>query len=193
MGVSIHAPARGATWASRGARPYTRVSIHAPARGATGVSDADLAEAAAFQFTRPQGARQSSSHAESLHNCFNSRARKGRDQRGALVTMPEGWFQFTRPQGARRGRSLQREDHRGPVSIHAPARGATPSAETVAFVRTFQFTRPQGARHLSVLLYQRRSCFNSRARKGRDVAYEYGVLEAIQFQFTRPQGARLGL
>ena len=77
-----------------------------------------------FQFTRPQGARH-----------------YGIDTGGAIST-----FQFTRPQGARHG------IHSGavkstPVSIHAPARGATP-----------------GGLCRSILNLR----FNSRARKGRD-------------------------
>ena len=35
FGISIHAPARGATLAVRGLRAYRLISIHAPARGAT--------------------------------------------------------------------------------------------------------------------------------------------------------------
>ena len=34
-GISIHAPARGATYIFRDTEVYTGISIHAPARGAT--------------------------------------------------------------------------------------------------------------------------------------------------------------
>ena len=57
----------------------------------------------------------------------------------------------------------------GTVSIHAPARGATSSSSA---------------------LPPRRTCFNSRAREGRD-RYLFGAGVAVAtFQFTRPRGAR---
>ena len=100
--VSIHAPARGATYARiqitahawfqstrpRGARPSGRgtvrgvpsVSIHAPARGATRLARRHLSPYGWFQSTRPRGARRSVRHV--LHRLvvrFNPRARAGRD------------------------------------------------------------------------------------------------------------------
>ena len=55
-GVSIHAPARGATKIVRSLYHYYYVSIHAPARGATKAALRKwyLTE---FQSTRPRGAR----------------------------------------------------------------------------------------------------------------------------------------
>ena len=77
-------------------------------------------------------------------------------------------FQFTRPRGARLAARLFRflAAH---VSIHAPARGATPSA-------------PNGR--------CRRMCFNSRAREGRDLRRTVLMAHGHLFQFTRPHGAR---
>ena len=101
-----------------------------------------------FQFTRPQGARRPRGRWRRDLRCFNSRARKGRDGSGSRVvnssefqfTRPQGarlvgslvgagelLFQFTRPQGARLGAALGDILPAG-VSIHAPARGATPAA-----------------------------------------------------------------
>ena len=101
--VSIHAPARGATYAGltgqsitewfQSTRPHgarlcvnqtvfivRHVSIHAPARGATSLSSSSQAISSMFQSTRPHGARQSNPHgfAESGQG-FNPRARTGRD------------------------------------------------------------------------------------------------------------------
>ena len=56
VGVSIHAPARGATTSGQQTQPIRRVSIHAPARGATNPSRRRR-RSLWFQFTRPQGAR----------------------------------------------------------------------------------------------------------------------------------------
>ena len=77
-----------------------------------------------FQFTRPQGARQKWVKTIVCCKCFNSRARKGRDDNRVCILAIRQRFQFTRPQGAR------------PLSS---------SNGDVYF--KFQFTRPQGARH----------------------------------------------
>ena len=80
IGVSTHAPARGATWSRQARGRQVRVSTHAPARGAT----------------CPRGNRT---------HCifgFNPRAREGRDlTAGTMRPMTPG-FQPTRPRGARR-------------------------------------------------------------------------------------------
>ena len=76
-------------------------------------------------------------------------------------------FQFTRPREARLCCQVCRQVVRQ-VSIHAPARGATLTAENFSVVVTFQFTRPRGARQIPA-----------------DV-----VDAADEFQFTRPRGAR---
>ena len=144
--VSIHAPARGATSRSflmcdpisfqstrpRGARPAATattiitpaVSIHAPARGATrGVGRVDLGK-----------------------DCFNPRAREGRDHAAAETRRAQIRFN---PR-AREGRDLSAGRSRGVrqgVSIHAPARGATRQESC--------FRALNGS-------------FNPRAREGRD-------------------------
>ena len=78
-------------------------------------------------------------------------------------------FQSTRPRGARPVRSVERGDQRY-VSIHAPARGATP--------RTCALRASRGS-------------FNPRARAGRDAALFEDALVNNTFQSTRPRGARL--
>ena len=60
---------------------------------------------------------------------FNSRARKGRDMDDIKVIETGLVFQFTRPQGARREYPFYKVDEIA-VSIHAPARGATPASRT---------------------------------------------------------------
>ncbi len=188
--VSIHAPAWGATlqldfggirlmfqstrphgarrWTAIQGRPSAQVSIHAPAWGAThGLP----------------GATHDG-------NCFNPRARMGRDssctrcsEPCALFqsTRPHGarlrpgctrcrfqWFQSTRPHGARRARGCQGVMWCA-VSIHAPAWGAT---------------KDMGR-------YKRKKiCFNPRARMGRDVGVGGQMTLMQRFQSTRPHGAR---
>ena len=79
QGVSIHAPARGATGQlhQQAGRPGD-VSIHAPARGATG-SGSGTGSVAMFQSTRPRGARPPFLPLFLPFLCFNPRARAGRD------------------------------------------------------------------------------------------------------------------
>ena len=77
------------------------VSIHAPARGATSRRPRCPCRNP-FQFTRPQGARRRNTNPFPATTRFNSRARKGRDPYSSTMT------EFMH------------------VSIHAPARGATP-------------------------------------------------------------------
>ena len=170
--VSIHAPARGATRPRRRRQGRGRVSIHAPARGAT-VRVVASSATATFQFTRPRGARHAGGDNLGKSCGFNSRAREGRD--------PPGTTTSSDPQ---------------PVSIHAPARGATARTARSTFATPrFQFTRPRGARQDArrVVARHRRvsihapargatrargscrtcvCCFNSRAREGRDPCRE---------------------
>ena len=186
--VSIHAPARGATYEReiyadgsefqftrpRGARHWAPsephlpllVSIHAPARGATSVPDG-YSIYNVFQFTRPRGARPAVPRLQYGLQCFNSRAREGRDIKQFTLVAPGNGFNSR----AREGRDLllhrvrtdaglvsihapargatmiiQITAHALDVSIHAPARGATDTDKYSNYSLLFQFTRPRGAR-----------------------------------------------
>ena len=77
---------------------------------------------------------------------FNPRARAGRDMSLSLLVCSMRSFQSTRPRGARPGARYHRIAESN-VSIHAPARGATSS-----FL----------AKEIKI------TCFNPRARAGRD-------------------------
>ena len=100
--VSIHAPAWGATAADQRHTAEGHVSIHAPAWGATSAA------------TSPRPCRSS----------FNPRTRVGCDFGECLKMAWNAVFQSTHPRGVRRkARGLPRI--RLPVSIHAPAWGAT--------------------------------------------------------------------
>ena len=102
------------------------VSIHAPARGATFYLSFVLLPQVLFQSTRPRGARHGCCRFRGFLPCFNPRAREGRDARaGTLLagiaavsihapargattgfvpaTDAEFQFQSTRPRGARQG------------------------------------------------------------------------------------------
>ena len=143
IGVSIHAPARGATQNLMPSPGTPAVSIHAPARGAT-AQVSDTPPELSFQFTRPRGARRDKERPDDLDQAF----------------------QFTRPRGARQDfRKIPRVFG---VSIHAPARGATFCAQSDWISSMVSIHAPaRGATYKAANLGDRQS-FNSRAREGRD-------------------------
>ena len=170
-------------------RPGQRVSIHAPARGATSC-----------------GAWASRA------GSFNPRARTGRDAKKLQRRHEGGEFQSTRPHGARHGAlphsvSAVRFQSTRPhgarpdcredtgvgwlVSIHAPARGATPGPRWALLACRVSIHAPARgatrnlhglAEHVGVSIHapargatrhrgraaRAGRCFNPRARTGRD-------------------------
>jgi len=144
--VSIHAPARGATYPLIYIHTPDNVSIHAPARGAT-QTVAVLKIILRFQSTRPRGARPCiififlSANYVSIHapargatlrkaraarrGCFNPRARAGRDD----VNNVKAYGFAVSIHAPARGATYFLPEPQQPkrVSIHAPARGATRS------------------------------------------------------------------
>ena len=164
--VSIHAPAWGATHHRVRQGRRCPVSIHAPAWGATSRN---------WAVVRPQ-------------KCFNPRARMGRDNLVAGITVLVVRFQSTRPHGARQMAAA--------VADQRP--GFNPRARMGRDVS-----------HLRALPACR--SFNPRARMGRDAstfavhlrehvsihAPAWGATHcqrvsygATLFQSTRPHGAR---
>ena len=101
FGVSIHAPARGATYNLGRSPRQTLVSIHAPARGAT---------------------LQECLHHEVERVSIHAPAR-GATQKKVKKVLHIWKFQSTHPRGVRLSASVAKQ--LGRVSIHAPARGAT--------------------------------------------------------------------
>ena len=97
---------------------------------------------------------------------------------------------------ARAGRDflVQRECRPGDhVSIHAPARGATPCARTaVPPMPGFNPRARAGRDTTNARSAAVTGSFNPRARAGRDLDPSWQYLETISFQSTRPRGARLG-
>ena len=126
---SIHAPARGATGERADHIGSVGVSIHAPAKGATkAVFLVGYHEG--FQFTHPGRVRQSTQRSTSSQPGFQFTHPRGVRPLSGSVERVHSRFQFTHPRGVRRecGELLGGEPS---VSIHAPARGATPHGATV--------------------------------------------------------------
>ena len=143
--VSIHAPAWGATRTDPKLIQVIEVSIHAPAWGATRRHEAVVPNAIVSIHAPAWGATYQVSPIRYWHECFNPRARMGRD---------EGFGKRPGTKG---------------VSIHAPAWGATAMRATSGSAWTFQSTRPHGARRVRKPHKQAGNCFNPRARMGRDM------------------------
>ena len=120
--VSIHAPARGATFAQPRRPLQPHVSIHAPARGAT-----------------PRLVSRSGRRTR-----FNSRTREGCDRRPLSLVVHAVCFNSRTREGC--GLSYNNGNSGLIVSIHAPARGATSLLTISADSSMFQFTHPRGVR-----------------------------------------------
>ena len=86
-GISIHAPARGATTASAIWSICCKISIHAPARGAT----------------------QHRQRQQSIQHYFNPRSREGSDSTEQLIDETPYQFQSTLPRGERRRQTAGQE------------------------------------------------------------------------------------
>ena len=122
------------------------VSIHAPAWGATDDQAASVAEVAEFQSTHPRGVRRSN------------------------LSSPDTpmLFQSTHPRGVRHMHPKKRGRY-GPVSIHAPAWGATGAGNIIINNdEVFQSTHPRGVRHA--------------------LPQTFGI--CMMFQSTHPRGVR---
>ena len=162
--VSIHAPARGATRRQKAMRGHLEVSIHAPARGATTHSSA-VSLGTWFQSTHPHGVRRRIFRVIKPLNGFNPRTRTGCDLNSLNV---------------RYGIH---------VSIHAPARGATPHLVLVHAPPDVSIHAPARGATSSLHLLSVAICFNPRTRTGCDQGSS-SVVQAIQFQSTHPHGVR---
>ena len=176
IAVSIHAPARGATCSIFPMELRCWVSIHAPARGATRQSCGKRKEGV-FQSTRPRGARLGSHVGRERRECFNPRARAGRDVRpgkygavcGVSIHAPARGATIPMP----KTRSVKI------VSIHAPARGATALRLFVIRIAGVSIHAPaRGATGANGKGYPSESRFNPRARAGRDILCIFGASSA---------------
>ena len=146
LGISIHAPARGATIVPNPSRAAGLISIHAPARGATCRSIAGGTWTSQFQSTLPQGERPTTGLSWSAPTKFQSTLPQGERHVAPHYLGNSSRFQSTLPQGERRNLL---------------------KGWIVGYL--FQSTLPQGERPL---LARSRALmemyFNPRSRKGSD-------------------------
>ena len=145
VGVSIHAPTRGATRPRRVPHHQTLVSIHAPTRGATDGLGAGIDAGLVSIHAPTRGATGDCRYGRSRCRRFNPRAHEGRDTTEDVDFINIDWFQSTRPRGARQVLGVDLDD-----------------------LYQFQSTRPRGARRSPPPRPKSRKSFNPRAHEGRD-------------------------
>ena len=169
-------------------QPCRHRQIHAPARGATRSRTPIRVSPSSFNPRARAGRDRLIGRRRCRTRCFSPRARVGRDLRGHQAS----------PQH--------------PVSIRAPTWGATIDVHLHRDRHIVQIHAPRGARPISARTSSRASCFNPRARAGRDSALHTVTTwpasfnpraragrdtpsrpaswQSSMFQSTRPRGAR---
>ena len=99
--VSIHAPARGATHQRPSEIRSNTVSIHAPARGATWARVNDRRKRAVSIHAPARGATRKALRHHRRRDCFNPRTREGCDKKSVTTPSTPRLFQSTHPRGVR--------------------------------------------------------------------------------------------
>jgi len=122
--ISIHAPAWGATDSADVIAGSTAISIHAPAWGATFALQNNFYAKPEFQSTHPHGVRHLKLEFYAFYCPFQSTHPHGVRRKMYLAMCRKCLFQSTHPHGVRRSiRAVMK--FQSPISIHAPAWGAT--------------------------------------------------------------------
>ena len=172
--------------------PLYHISIHAPVKGATNALSNNMIMADRFQSTLPPGERPREGIQTAMDNLFQSALPRGERHGQAEIFINGSIFQSTLPPGERLAtetmvsesfdfnpRSREGNDPSCeygfvsyPISIHAPARGAT-----------FCYGKAGGERYN----------FNPRSREGSDVMHSVSRCSQRLFQSTLPRGERLRL
>ena len=149
QGVSIHAPAWGATSVCTTARPRPPGCFNPRTRVGCDPRVTRVACSVRRSFnprTRVGCDLQRAVLHDIIRGCFNPRTRVGCDIAASSVPLPGAQFQSTHPRGVRH-RFPDRSGGGRPVSIHAPAWGATRSwTARASRSRMFQSTHPRGVR-----------------------------------------------
>src|SRR6266545_3510980 len=166
-GVSIHAPARGATRIVMSSPPFSIRFNPRPRTGSDAARRKGSTSGRVFQSTPPHGERPRGARGPATSTSFNPRPRTGSDGRRRSREAGHGLFQSTPPHGERRG-GIAHDRAASKVSIHAPARGATEADQPFLPFRGFQSTPPHGERRAAAVLPGPDRGFNPRPRTGSD-------------------------
>ena len=195
IGVSIHAPGRGATQQGKDINYDAKVSIHAPGRGATCRCVVRRFQVYRFNSRTREGCDLAgSSFFFRLMSVSIHAPGRGATQAGLVAKMTLTVSIHAPGRGAtcrywRRRRGVHSFNSRtregcdyilafwwvsaASVSIHAPGRGATKRHRTKEYTRLmFQFTHPGGVRLRMIRrTHSFPTRFNSRTREGCDEQY----------------------
>ena len=169
--ISIRAPARGATYAYRMYQTDTEISIRAPARGAT-LYAYRLGRIILFQSALPRGERLTLVYANILLGSFQSALPRGERPSGCLHTRPGLPISIRAPaRGATSGNL--REIIKIIISIRAPARGATGSNLILSKKLIFQSALPRGERPGCLVSFRGQKKFQSALPRGERLYHLY--------------------
>ncbi len=140
-----------------------------------------------FQSTRPRGARPLVTCSVDKSDCFNPRARGGRDvkQQPRLVVRH---VSIHAPAGGATKLRLPSQPHQ---SFNPRARGGRDvhNLKAIHCIQTFQSTRPRGARQRTDYTFPV-NVVSIHAPAGGATKCKWAVIWRFRFQSTRPRGAR---
>ena len=189
-GISIRAPARGATYSDKNDKFYDPISIRAPARGATRTwhgtrapskhfnprsregSDFDQIFISVLQvisIRAPARGATSSLKSFSIFDVFQSALPRGERQRKLMLPWLHRYFNPRSREGSDQVTAADQVGDR--ISIRAPARGATYAALRVLNVTKFQSALPRGERLTRTAEDFVQIDFNPRSREGSDTPF----------------------
>ena len=169
--------------------PNGGISIHAPAKGAT---QARRGQGELCRHFNPRS-REGSDPAGNCPTCrprdFNPRSREGSDS--GLTTQSQSAVHFN-PR-SREGSDTFRRERRIAccISIHAPAKGATFSCAAQSAVAFISIHAPaKGATAVRPLTLSAMCYFNPRSREGSDSRLSHSSSSNLAFQSTLPRRER---
>ena len=190
-GISIHAPARGATGRRDSRFRFLDISIHAPARGATAVCRINDCRSVNFNPRSREGSDRHFSSSVCVNDDFNPRSREGSDRRFFSHILLYVLFQSTLPRGER---------HQGVIDLHSglydfnprSREGSDNEFRKYGFrKRDFNPRSREGSDWTTPTTLSVIEDFNPRSREGSDAYFAFDRNYRISFQSTLPRGERL--
>ena len=164
--VSIHAPAWGATTAHAGNNDTWPVSIHAPAWGATTATKPALAKLS-FQSTLPRGERHGNLYAPTWSSVFQSTLPRGERLEGLRMPRMDWSFNPRSRVGSDLGHCVQTNQYMEFQST-LPRGERRVATRMLKELKMFQSTLPRGERPIIGRQVKFVQCFNPRSRVGSD-------------------------
>ena len=166
--ISIHAPAKGATDYFFIQLAQSKISIHAPAKGATACSAAACGADCHFNPRSREGSDSTTASRRSRDSHFNPRSREGSDPAPPRCRHLHHSISIHAPAKGATPAGGETDFGVG-ISIHAPAKGATDIAYAVGQSIVISIHAPaKGATSTAHRTADPRKHFNPRSREGSD-------------------------